>query len=171
MRGVNVGGHATINMGTLKKVLAENNYPGAATYINSGNVIVDTQEDKATMYRNIVGIVEAHFGFKVEMIIKTYEELLSILNYDPFDPVKEADNTFKVAVMLSREISQEDVLEMKERNKLEENFYVNGDVLYIYYHQGAGRSKFNNSLIEKKLGIISTARNWNTMLKMADMLR
>ena len=171
MRGINVGGHAIINMGLLKKALAENNYPGAITYINSGNVIVGAQEDKATLYRNIVGIVETHFGFKVGMIIKTHDELMSILNYDPFDRVKEAVNSFKVAVMLSRETSREEVLEMKEHYNLEENFYVNRDVLYIYYHQGAGRSKFNNSLIEKKLGVISTARNWNTMLKMADMLR
>jgi uncharacterized protein (DUF1697 family) len=42
-----------------------------------------------------------------------------------------------------------------------------GRHLYIVYPDGIGRSRLTNALLEKKLGIRGTARNWNTVLKLA----
>ena len=42
-----------------------------------------------------------------------------------------------------------------------------GRHLYIVYPAGIGKSRLTNALIEKKLGIRGTARNWNTVLKIA----
>jgi len=42
-----------------------------------------------------------------------------------------------------------------------------GRHLYIVYPDGIGRSRLTNALIEQKLGTQGTARNWNTVLKLA----
>jgi uncharacterized protein (DUF1697 family) len=44
---------------------------------------------------------------------------------------------------------------------------ADGRHLYIVYPAGIGKSRLTNVLIEKKLGIRGTARNWNTVLKLA----
>ena len=44
---------------------------------------------------------------------------------------------------------------------------ANGRELYIVYPDGIGRSKLTNQLIERMLGTRGTARNWNTVLKLA----
>jgi len=44
---------------------------------------------------------------------------------------------------------------------------ADGRHLYIVYPDGIGRSRLTNALFEKKLGIRGTARNWNTVLKIA----
>jgi uncharacterized protein (DUF1697 family) len=46
-----------------------------------------------------------------------------------------------------------------------------GKQLYIFYPAGIGQSKLTNALIERKLGTRGTARNWNTVLKLAALTR
>ena len=48
-----------------------------------------------------------------------------------------------------------------------ETIRADGRQLYIAYPNGIGKSRLTNTLIEKKLGIRGTARNWNTVLKIA----
>jgi uncharacterized protein (DUF1697 family) len=47
---------------------------------------------------------------------------------------------------------------------------VAGRHLYITYPAGMGPSKLTNALIERKLGTSGTARNWNTVRKIAERL-
>jgi uncharacterized protein (DUF1697 family) len=43
--------------------------------------------------------------------------------------------------------------------------------LYIVYPAGIGRSKRTGTLIEQKHGARGTGRNWNTILKLAALVR
>ena len=47
---------------------------------------------------------------------------------------------------------------------------VPNQCLYIYFPQGAGVSKLSNSFIERRLKVRGTARNWNTVGKLAALL-
>jgi uncharacterized protein (DUF1697 family) len=44
-----------------------------------------------------------------------------------------------------------------------------GREAYIVYPIGIGKSRLTNALIEKNLVTRSTGRNWNTILKLADL--
>jgi uncharacterized protein (DUF1697 family) len=44
---------------------------------------------------------------------------------------------------------------------------AHGREMYVVYPDGIGCSKLTNGLIERKLGTRATARNWNTVLKLA----
>ncbi len=44
---------------------------------------------------------------------------------------------------------------------------LRGREVYLRYPNGSGRSKLTNSLIEKRLGVESTARNWNSVQRLA----
>lgn len=169
MRGINVGGNAKVSMDILKQSLVAQKYSNVKTYINSGNLLVCTPQDKKTLRENIDEIIKKNFGLSVEMIVKTKAEIDHIINNDPFDKENETDNSKKVVMMLSEEIEPEKTAIFNTDSKIIEKFYVNGDLLYVYYHNGAGQSKFTINYVEKKLKVASTARNWNTMLKMAEM--
>ncbi|HJZ39400.1 MAG TPA: DUF1697 domain-containing protein [Bacteroidales bacterium] len=171
LRGVNVGGNMILKMDLLKKALLANQYEDIQTYINSGNILLRSMDDKHQLQNNMNHIIETRFGFSVGMIIKTRSELDEIVVKDPFDPVKEADNAKRAVLMLSEKINDARASAFVCEVKPEENYYLKGDLLYIYYHHGGGKSKFTNNYIEKKLKVISTARNWNTILKMTDMIR
>jgi uncharacterized protein (DUF1697 family) len=105
------------------------------------------------------------------MIIKTREETEQIIRNDPFDREKENDNAKKVIILLSDKLDQEKALQFKNDKNLEENYYCGDDLLYIYYHNGASRSKFTTTYIERKLKLVTTGRNWNTLLKVNELLK
>ena len=157
-------------MNLLKEELVKSNYKHVKSYINSGNILLISDENKNILKSNIQKIINTHFGFSVEMIIKTKSEIDEILKKNPYNPNTETDNSKKIVVMLSDkiEISRFDIF--KAEGKVTENYYIFDDLLYIYYHDGAGKSKFTNQYIESRLKLISTARNWNTIQKMSEMM-
>lgn len=170
LRGVNVGGYATVKMDVLKKAMTAHKFENVKTYINSGNIVFGSIKNKEDVYNEIKNIIAENFGITVELIVKTSEELQSILRNDPYNPKTEDDYSRRGVAMLSVNADVSKVATLKENKGITENYYIKGDVLYIYYDFGMGKSKFTNSFIEKKLGLISTVRNWNTMLKMEDMM-
>ena len=50
-----------------------------------------------------------------------------------------------------------------------ERIAAGGGAVYIHYPDGIGRSKLTNVELEKKLGVVGTARNWNTVTKLLAM--
>lgn len=171
LRGVNVGGNMILKMDLLKKALQANHYEDVQTYINSGNILLRSKDDRQELKDNMNQLISTRFGLSVGMIIKTRPEIEEIVEKNPFHPVNEPDNAKRAVLMLSEKINDARASAFIGEVKPEENFYLIGDLLYIYYHQGGGNSKFTNNYIEKKLKVLSTGRNWNTILKMKDLIR
>ena len=55
-----------------------------------------------------------------------------------------------------------------EAHKGPEMLELRGPEIYLYYPNGAGRSKLSGALIERKLDTSGTARNWNTLEKIIE---
>ena len=75
LRGINVGGKNKVSMNDLKASLEDLGYQNVVTYINSGNVIFDTDDDPTTIKDNIA-IVLGHFPFTIKHVILTKDEYL-----------------------------------------------------------------------------------------------
>ena len=155
-------------MDLLKALLAKTGFGEVKTYINSGNISLLTEMGKERVEKIFIEILKSHFGVTADLMIKTRKELQEIISKIPFNELTECDNAKRVVVMLSEMADQERLRGLKEDRSIVENFYPAGDVIYIYYKNGIGRSKFTINLIERKLKVLATARNWNTMLKMRD---
>jgi uncharacterized protein (DUF1697 family) len=118
----------------------------------------------------ITELINTHFGQSVGMVVKTKTELNSILEFNPFEPKQETENKQKVVFFLSATILETDLSTTTKKYNIEEKYYHKDDVIWIYYHNGYGKTKFTTGFIEKKLKILATARNWNTVLKVLSMM-
>ena len=65
LRGINVSGHNMIKMDALKKMLENMGFQNVKTYIQTGNVFVDSEEENA-----------ASVGFKIK------QEIAKVFGYD-----------------------------------------------------------------------------------------
>jgi len=166
LRGVNVGGKAAVKMDTLKSLLEANGFEDVRSYINSGNLTLKCSSDKAGLRKAITGIILENFNLEVDLIVKSKSELEDIIKNNPFDPETEVDNSKRVVVMLSEAVDKAKIAAFREEKSVVENFYPFDDLIYIYYHNNIGRSKFTINFIERKLKVVATARNWNTLIKM-----
>ena len=75
LRGINVGGKNKVSMNDLTASLEDLGYQNVVTYINSGNVIFDTDDGLTTIKENVAGILE-RFPFTIKHVILTKDEYL-----------------------------------------------------------------------------------------------
>jgi uncharacterized protein (DUF1697 family) len=59
--------------------------------------------------------------------------------------------------------------ELQKRAPSGERVLRVGDALWIHYAAGIGTSKLTPALLDRLAGSPVTARNWNTVLKLAEM--
>lgn len=84
LRGVNISGKNKVFMPKLKQLLEENNYQNVSTYLNSGNIIIESNiNNKELIIENISKIIEFNFNIKIPIYIMTVPELEDILNNSP----------------------------------------------------------------------------------------
>ncbi|WP_460217775.1 DUF1697 domain-containing protein [Psychroserpens sp. MEBiC05023] len=166
LRGINVGGHKKMPMAELRELLTNVGFNNVSTYIQSGNIILQSLETKRFVEDKIHDVILSHFGFEVPVISRTRHELL--LNFDncPFSEEKKKNSYF---LLLSDIPSAESLDLVKQITYDNEEFQIVEDCLYLYSSVGYGNSKFNMNMFEKKLKIRATSRNYKTMVKLLDM--
>lgn len=170
-RGINVGGHHKIKMNELKNLYETLGLKDVRTYIQSGNVVFTNDDfDVTHVQQQLIERVAQTFGFHVEIIVRTAAELQDIIAKNPFQGQPGKETQWVVVIFLATapdNIAQENLLKTYVGP---EEIFFNGKEVYIYYTNGIGRSKLSHSFIEKKLKIVGTARNWNTVLQVQEML-
>ena len=89
LRGINIGRNKRIKMADLVKTFEALGFKKIKTYLQSGNVIFNYDSiDTAKIAENIEEKISQTFGFSVNVVIRTDDELESIVKGNPF--IKEA---------------------------------------------------------------------------------
>ena len=167
IRGINVGGHKTVSMAILRDVLSKAGFKEVETYIQSGNIVFQTSENKSkTIEGTLQKIIESHFGFIVPIIVKTKEELQVIFDSCVFLEEKKTKSYF---ILLNKIPDSKLVKEVESITFENEEFSIVNNCLYFYSSTGYGRTKFNMSSFEKKLKVNATSRNYKTIHKLLEL--
>jgi uncharacterized protein (DUF1697 family) len=171
-RGINVGGNHQVRMDELKALHEALGLRDVLPYIQSGNVVFQTDAaDLADLRRQIEEDFAARFGFQSAVFLRTSAELQAIIDRNPFAGQENKASKWLVVVFLASppDASAQDALLQAYAGP--EEIFISGQEAYIYYPEGMGRSKLTGSLLEKKLKTLGTARNWNTVLELQKRLR
>lgn len=167
LRGVNVSGKNKLPMSEFRSVLGELGFTNVATYIQSGNAVVDTDRSSAQVAETVRAALADRFGIDTPVIVRTADELETVLTADPFAE-RDLDPS-KVIVSFLAEPALE-ALSIPE-GQLEEA-HAFGREVWVYYPMGIGKSKLDRTPFWKPLGNAAvTARNLRTVRKLSDMAR
>lgn len=170
LRAVNVGGTGKLPMAELRRFFGDLGFGDARTYIQTGNVIFECGDhDSGELETLLEEESRRRLGLDTSFIVRSPDAWGDVIAANPF-PDKASDDPRRLLVMaLKDEPSRERFNDLREGYAGPEPFSLSGKHLYIDYLDGAGNSKLTNTLIERKLGTRGTARNWNTVLKLAEM--
>jgi len=167
LKGINVGGNKKVPMAELRQLLADIGFEEVQTYIQSGNVILQTEETNRLILENKISqAILDHFGFEVSVLVKTKEELQRIFDDSPFPEDKKEASHF---MMLYNTTEKELVKEASEKTYEGEEYQIINDCIYYFYEKGLGQAKFSVNFFERKFKTFATARNYNTMLKLLSL--
>ena len=168
LRAVNVGGRI-VKMDELKKLFALPGIKNISTYIQSGNVLFDSEKDEATLKKNIEAALKKALNYEVVVFLKTIPQLEGAIARCPFSE----DDEVKIYVSLLSEVPAKDNIKLLKALKAEgEDVVVSGSEAYIVCPAHTyGTSKLSNVSVEKKLKVQATTRNWNTMNKLVALAK
>ncbi|MBR2827996.1 MAG: DUF1697 domain-containing protein [Bacilli bacterium] len=83
LRGINISGKNKIAMSELKKILESNNYSDVRTYLNSGNVILNSDNRKEYIIDDIKTLIKKKFNLEIPVYVMEHLELKDILEHNP----------------------------------------------------------------------------------------
>ena len=152
------------------KALAEGlGFTGVQTLLQSGNLVFRARAGKDLEGR-IEAELEKRLGVGCAVIVRSAKAWGEIIADNPFKAAAKADPGHLLVMPLKAAPAADREAALLAAIKGRETARVIGDVAYIVYPDGIGESKLTNAVIEKQLGVKGTARNWNTVLKLAAMV-
>jgi uncharacterized protein (DUF1697 family) len=170
LRGINVGGHAKVPMAELKALAGRLGWSGAETYIQSGNLVFDAEGRAAEIETALEGALQKAFGFTPATIVRSAEQWQALLGGNPFGTEAEADPSRVMVGLAKAKLAKGAAGAIEARGAAGERVRQAGEALWFHYPQGAGQSKITPAQVDRAAGSPVTARNWRTVLKIAEML-
>ena len=170
LRGINVSGHNMIKMDALKKMLENMGFQNVETYIQSGNVFFESEEENAASIGfKIKQEISKVFGYDVPVIMVSKTDLELCFKNNPYLKEKVCDTKKLYVTFISKELSPLAINDLKISNFKPDEAAIDGSRIYIKYTIGAGKTNLDQKYIEKKLNVVATIRNWNTVTKLLEM--
>lgn len=170
LRGVNVGAHNRVKMDDLKKLFTSLKLSDPQTYVQSGNIIFKTDERNLDKLRtNLETAIHKKFGFQSDAILRSAKDLREVIAQNPFAKRKDIHPGKLLVTFFSADPGEAARKQARAIQCDPEELFIEGREAYVYFPNGAGRSKLNWSLIPKALKVQGTARNWNSVTKMLEM--
>jgi uncharacterized protein (DUF1697 family) len=170
LRGINVSGHNMIKMEALKTTLEAIGFTNVVTYIQSGNVFVETEEESGFgVGFKIKQEIFKTFGHEVPVIVIGENDLELCFKNNPFLKQKDVDSKKLYVAFISKELSSSAINELKISQFKPDEAVIDGNRIFIKYDIGAGKTRLDQKYIEKKLNVTATIRNWNTVTKLLEM--
>lgn len=168
LRGVNVGGKNKLPMKAFAADLEAIGCQDVQTYIQSGNAVFRSSQSSAgRLQLAIADRVESEHGFRPGVQALTVSQLNDTIAANPF-PEAVADPKTLHAYFLAAKPKAADTDGIARLQGLTERSKTVGRVFYLHAPDGVGRSKLA-ARAERLLGVDATARNWRTVLAIAEL--
>ncbi|WP_428120364.1 DUF1697 domain-containing protein [Candidatus Poriferisodalis sp.] len=169
-RGINVGTRNRVPMAQLRSVLVDMGYHDVATVLQSGNVILTAESAVADEVAAAVQqLLSEEFDVNVPCVARTADQIRAVLDRNP---LREAvtDNSRYLVSFLSEEPGVAAAAALLEEDHNPEALAIAGTEAFVWTPEGVKAMTLSYAYLEKRLGIVVTARNWNTLQKVAAKL-
>ncbi len=167
LRGINVGGHNSLPMAELTKILERLGLENIRTYIQSGNVVFQNKNKLSKSFsEDISNAIENAKGFRPPLILLSVAELEAAIENNPFDTSSGKLLNF---FFLQEQHKGADMEALEKIRFPSEEYKLTERVFYLFTPDGLAQSKVGRK-IEKLLAVPVTARNWNTVKELQRMI-
>jgi uncharacterized protein (DUF1697 family) len=161
LRGVNVGKQRRVEMKRLKALFESLGYASVSTYINSGNVIFDSNKKQGEISSEIASCLKKWFGFEIQTLVKTEKQMKDIANAIPKGWQNDSAQRTDVAYLFAGIDSSKTLGELPVKKEYLDIRYTRGAIYWNIDRKNYNKSQLNK-LISHPLYQMMTVRNANT---------
>jgi uncharacterized protein (DUF1697 family) len=169
LRGINVGRNKRIAMADLRSLVEGLGHESVRTHLQSGNVVFESPKRSGKPLQvAIEEAIAAELGMDVTVIVRRSDELAAVVDASPFSGRTDDPKMIHVA-FLAQKPRAAAVKGFGIEEFAPDEMTIIGREAYLLYPDGYARTKLTNAVLEKKLGVRATSRNWRTVTALADL--
>jgi uncharacterized protein (DUF1697 family) len=170
LRGINVGGRNRVPMADLRALLASLGCEDVSTYVQSGNVVCRAAGPPEVLAGRLGAAITAELGLTVPVVGRTAAEWAATVAANPLCDLDDDPTRLHVTFLAGLpDPERVDALVAEAGALAPEVVAVSGRDVYLHLPSGYHRAKLNQAFLERRLGQVATARNWRTVLALADL--
>jgi uncharacterized protein (DUF1697 family) len=168
LRAVNVGGRKLL-MADLTRITREAGFDAPETLLASGNVAFGTTLSNEISAARLAAAILNDVGMATEVMVRDHAGISAVMAANPF-PGHARDDPSRLMAMFLDRAPTGDLEALAPACVAGEQVRAGPECLFIWYPQGAGTSKLTTAVIERRLKVCGTMRNWNTVGKLAALV-
>ena len=169
LRSVNVAGHGRLAMNDLRASFEALGYSDVTTYIQTGNVLFTTGSKNE---KGIASTVEERladdFGDSPAVFVRSVADLRRVASSSPYAKAG-ADPARHHVTFLATAPTQAALTALALPPSGRDELVVDGREVYVHTPDGYANTKYTGTFLERRLGVVSTTRNWNTVTKLSEL--
>ncbi len=156
-------------MAELRTLLEDAGYEGVRTHLQSGNVVLSSPLSPRKLEAQLERQLANGLGMDIQVLVRTRAELAKVVERDPLRKVATNGSRYLVS-FLSKKLPANAARGLEAADLAPAQIVVDGRELYAWYPDGVQRSPAAKLLDDRRLGVVTTARNWNTVTKLLELL-
>lgn len=169
LRGINVGRNKRIGMPDLRALVEGLGHESVRTHLQSGNVVFESPKRSDTsLAAGIEKAIAAELGMDVSVMVRRSDQLAAVIDAAPYGG-RTSDHKRLHVAFLSEKPRAAAVNGFGIEEFAPDEMTVIGREVYLLYPDGYARTKLTNAVLEKKLGVRATSRNWRTVTALAGL--
>jgi len=166
LRGINVGGKNPLSMAELRQCFVDMGYEDVSTYINTGNVIFRGTEPDA---QKIAKGMEIACGLSVPVCIRTARQMRTLGSRIPRHWTNDSNHKTDVLFLWPEYDSRTTLKKLDLILGVDEAIYLSGAIVWHVSRSAYKNSRMQKGFIGSSIYAHMTARNVNTVRKLAEL--
>jgi uncharacterized protein (DUF1697 family) len=168
LRGINVGPKKRIKMEPLRTLVEELGFMDVRTLVNSGNVVFTGEGETGTIARRIELALHDEHALEVDVVVRTAAEMAVVVAANPFPEIAATPKLLHVS-FLAVPLPEETRQRLDDLETGEDRLVVCDREVYLHAPHGLSGASSAIQSLDRKLSVVSTSRNWNTVTRLAEM--
>lgn len=166
LRGINVGGRNPVSMADLREAFEVEGYGDVRTYLNSGNVLFESDAGPAGLEGEIEEMLERRLGLELVVVARSRRQLQNIVRRSPEGFGEEPDLYHSDVVFLKAPLTPRRVLEVVELREGVDRVWAGTGVLYFARLSTRRTQSKMSKIVGTPEYALMTIRSWSTTTKL-----
>lgn len=170
LRGINVGGKNPVPMAVLRSTLEEAGYDDVRTYIQSGNVVFETDRPAAGLEDDIEAALERQFTTSILVVVRSERQLRNVVDKAPKGFGAEPTKHHSDAVFLKAPLTSRQAMKVVQLRDGVDAAWPGTGVIYFQRLSERRTASKMNKIVGTPEYKRMTIRSWTTTQKLVALL-